>query len=60
MFDEPKGTVASSYQRTAAWNAAPAVGRLVPRIGPLLGVYPDERREVDLTGVRHLVKAAQE
>ena len=60
MFDEPKGTIASSYQRTAAWNAAPAVGRLVPRIGPLLGVYPDERREVDLTGVRHLVKAAQE
>ena len=25
----------------AAWNAAPVVGRLVPRIGPLLGVMPD-------------------
>ena len=60
MYDEPKGTIASSYQRTAAWNAAPAVGRLVPRIGPLLGVYPDEAREVDLDSVRHLVKAAQE
>src|SRR5690606_38043958 len=29
MLDEPKGTIASSYQRTAAWNAAPIVGRLV-------------------------------
>jgi cell division protein FtsI (penicillin-binding protein 3) len=55
MYDEPKGTVASSFQRTAAWNAAPTVKRLVPRIGPLLGVYPDEGREVDLSDVAHLV-----
>ena len=55
MYDEPKGTVASSYQRTAAWNAAPTVKRLVPRIGPLLGVYPDETREIDLASVAHLV-----
>jgi len=55
MYDEPKGTAASSYQRTAAWNAAPTVKRLVPRIGPLLGVYPDERREIDLASVAHLV-----
>ena len=32
-----QGTVASSFQRTAAWNAAPIVGRLVPRIGPHAG-----------------------
>ena len=55
MFDEPKGTLASSGQRTAAWNAAPAVGRLIPRIGPLLGVLPDETRDVDLTDLRPLV-----
>jgi len=55
MFDEPKGTTASSFQRTAAWNAAPTVGRLVPRIGPLLGVYPDETRDVDLTDLKPLV-----
>ncbi len=59
MYDEPKGTAASSYQRTAAWNAAPTVGRLVPRIGPLLGVYPDEGREVDLSDVDHLIKGAR-
>jgi cell division protein FtsI (penicillin-binding protein 3) len=55
MFDEPKGTAASSGQRTAAWNAAPVVGRLVPRIGPLLGVLPDETRDVDLTDLKPLV-----
>jgi len=60
MLDEPKGTVASSYQRTAAWNAAPIVGRLVPRIGPLLGVLPDETRDIDLTDLRPLVEGSAE
>jgi len=55
MLDEPKGTAASSFQRTAAWNAAPIVGRLVPRIGPLLGVLPDADRDIDLTDLRPLV-----
>ncbi len=56
MYDEPKGTAATSYQRTAAWNAAAAVGRIVPRIGPMLGVYPDENREIDLSDVRPLIE----
>ncbi|GGD98367.1 peptidoglycan glycosyltransferase [Tsuneonella deserti] len=55
MLDEPQGTVASSFQRTAAWNAAPIVGRLVPRIGPILGVPPDASRDVDLTDLAPLV-----
>ncbi|MEO6388852.1 MAG: penicillin-binding protein 2 [Croceibacterium sp.] len=55
MLDEPKGTIASSYQRTAAWNAAPIVGRLVPRIGPLLGVFPDDTRDIDLSDVKPLI-----
>ena len=55
MLDEPKGTYASSYQRTAAWNAAPVVGRLVPRIGPLLGVRPDMTRDVDISDLKPLI-----
>lgn len=55
MLDEPKGTAASSYQRTAAFNAAPIVGRLVPRIGPMLGVMPDDSRDIDLTDLAPLV-----
>ena len=56
MLDEPKGTVASSYQRTAAWNAAPIVKKLVPRIGPLMGVQPDANRDVNISDLRPLVE----
>ena len=59
MLDEPRGTVASSFQRTAAWNAAPIVGRLVPRIGPLIGVRPDDTRDVDLSDLKPLVPGGQ-
>jgi cell division protein FtsI (penicillin-binding protein 3) len=59
MLDEPQGTAASSFQRTAAWNAAPIVGRLVPRIGPLLGVLPDETRDVDISDLKPLIGEAE-
>jgi cell division protein FtsI (penicillin-binding protein 3) len=55
MMDEPKGTAASSFQRTAAWNAAPIVRKLVPRIGPMLGIQPDETRDIDLSDLKPLV-----
>ena len=58
MLDEPKGTTASSFQRTAAWNAAPIVGKLVPRIGPILGVMPDGTRDVDISDLRPLLPEA--
>ncbi|ALE17159.1 Cell division protein FtsI [Altererythrobacter epoxidivorans] len=59
MLDEPRGTVASSFQRTAAWNAAPIVGRLVPRIGPILGVRPDNTRDVDISDLKPLIPEAR-
>jgi len=52
---EPKATTATSGQRTAAYNAAPVVGRVVPRIGPLLGVMPDASRDIDITDLAPLV-----
>lgn len=58
MLDEPRGTLASSYQRTAAWNAAPIVGRLVPRIGPLMGVRPDDTRDIDISAIKPLIPGA--
>lgn len=60
MLDEPKGTTASSFQRTAAWNAAPIVGKLIPRIGPILGVRPDETRDVDISDLKPLIPAGRE
>ena len=55
VVDEPTGTLASSFQRTAAFTAAPVVGKLVPRIGPMLGVQPDETRDVDISDLQYLV-----
>jgi cell division protein FtsI (penicillin-binding protein 3) len=55
MLDSPQAVAASSYQRTAAWNAVPIVGRLIPRIGPLLGVMPDDNRDIDLSDLKPLV-----
>ncbi|MEP4784918.1 MAG: penicillin-binding transpeptidase domain-containing protein, partial [Erythrobacter sp.] len=55
MLDEPRGTLASSYNRTAAFNAAPIVGRLVPRIGPMMGVRPDNTRDVDISDLKPLI-----
>lgn len=60
MLDEPKGTTASSFQRTAAWNAAPIVGKLVPRIGPILGVMPDATRDVDISDLKPLLPEARQ
>jgi len=59
MLDEPQGTAASSFQRTAAWNAAPIVGRLVPRIGPLLGVMPDDMHDIDISDLAPLVGGSE-
>jgi cell division protein FtsI (penicillin-binding protein 3) len=59
MLDEPQGTAATSGQRTAAWNAAPIVGRLVPRIGPMLGVVPDAHHDVDITDLSPLVASGE-
>lgn len=55
MLDEPQGTLATSGQRTAAWNAAPVVARVVPRIGPILGIMPDETRDVDISDLMPLI-----
>ena len=59
MLDEPQATAASSGQRTAAWNTAPMVGRLVPRIGPLLGIMPDATRDVDISDLAPLVGSGE-
>lgn len=41
IIDEPKGTKATYGYATGGWVAAPAVGKLVQRIAPILGVAPD-------------------
>jgi len=52
MVDDPRGSKESAGFRTAGMVVAPVIGRLVQRIGPLLGVQPDRSRDLDLTAVR--------
>ena len=55
MIDEPKGNAYSSGQRTAGWTAAPVVSKVVTRAGPMLGVFPDESRDVDVSELTPLL-----
>lgn len=40
MLDEPKGNASTHGFRSAGWTAAPIIGRLITRIGPILGIAP--------------------
>lgn len=60
MIDEPKGNAFSSGQRTAGWTAAPVVRKVVTRAGPMLGVFPDESRDVDVSELIPLVRRGEE
>jgi cell division protein FtsI (penicillin-binding protein 3) len=40
MVDEPHPNKFSHGYATAGWTAAPAAGRVITRIAPLLGVAP--------------------
>ncbi|HYD29603.1 MAG TPA: penicillin-binding protein 2, partial [Azospirillaceae bacterium] len=54
MVDEPKGTAKTQGYATGGWVAAPAAGRIIKQIGPLLGVptiddsNPEIRRALDI------------
>jgi cell division protein FtsI (penicillin-binding protein 3) len=39
-LDEPKGDARTYHQAHGGWTAAPTVGRIIGRIGPLLGLPP--------------------
>lgn len=52
MLDGAKGTADTFGFTTAAWTAAPVVGKVIARTGPMLGVIPDANRDVDLSDLR--------
>src|SRR5262249_28920456 len=41
MLDEPHGNKSTYGYSTAGWVAAPETGRVIARIGPMLGMLPD-------------------
>jgi cell division protein FtsI (penicillin-binding protein 3) len=52
MLDSPNATKETYGFKTAAWNAAPVVGRVIARTGAMLGVTPDAQRDIDLTDLQ--------
>jgi cell division protein FtsI (penicillin-binding protein 3) len=55
MLDEPKGTADTYGYATAAWTAAPVVAKVISRTGPLLGIQPDESKDMDLSDLKSLL-----
>ncbi|MAU40609.1 MAG: penicillin-binding protein [Kordiimonas sp.] len=45
VFDEPRGREETFWNASGGWTAAPTVGEIVRKIGPLLGIAPREERE---------------
>ena len=55
MMDAPRGNEETHFLTTAAWTAAPVVSRVIARTGPLLGIIPDEGRDIDTSDLVPLV-----
>ncbi|MET0370332.1 MAG: penicillin-binding protein 2 [Sphingobium sp.] len=55
MMDEPKGNAKTFGLRTAAWTAAPVVRRVVERIGPMMGILPDQTHDIDISALMPLL-----
>ncbi len=54
MLDSPKAN-ANTPRTTAAWTVAPVVSRLIARTGALLGIAPDNARDIDESDLLPLV-----
>jgi cell division protein FtsI (penicillin-binding protein 3) len=51
MLDAPKATPDTFGYTTAGWTAAPIVSKVVARTGAILGVRPDDGRDIDVSDV---------
>jgi cell division protein FtsI (penicillin-binding protein 3) len=57
MIDAPRGNAETFGLTTAAWTAAPVVSRVIARSGPMLGIFPDESRDLDTSELMPPVSA---
>lgn len=49
MVDDPRGSKATFGFKTAGMVVAPAMTRIVERIGPILGVQPERDKDIDVS-----------
>lgn len=60
MMDEPQGSAEHPGLRTAAFTTAPVVKAFIERAGPMLGIYPEENRDIDISELLPLVQGDKE
>ena len=58
MVDEPHGNKSTYGYSTAGWVAAPAAGRVIARIAPMLGMLPDIQDAPAINQALHIPLAA--
>ena len=54
-LDAPKATADTFGYTTAGWTAAPVVSKVIGRTGVLLGVIPDERKDINVDNLLPLI-----
>jgi cell division protein FtsI (penicillin-binding protein 3) len=59
MMDEPQGNAETFGLRTAAWTAAPVLRRVIERAAPMMGVFPEANRDVDVSELTPLLWKAK-
>ncbi len=59
-MDEPQGSKRVPGVRTAAYTTAPIVKAFVQRVGPLMGVYPEANRDIDISELLPLIGGDQD
>lgn len=59
MLDSPVGNAQTFGLTTAGWTAAPVVNRVIMRTGAMLGVVPDETRDVNVSDLIPLIWEAK-
>jgi cell division protein FtsI (penicillin-binding protein 3) len=54
MLDEPHGNKSTYGYSTAGWVAAPAAGRVIARVAPMLGLLPDIQDAPEINQALHI------
>ena len=55
MLDAPHGTADTFGFTTAGFVSAPIVSGVISRIGPMVGVYPDSHKDIDVSQLLPLI-----
>ncbi len=55
MLDEPHGTADTGGYATAGMVSAPIAGKVIARIGPMLGISPDMHKDIDVSDIQPLL-----